>query len=254
MADVQIDPLDLKRHKRLKLTVGSAIGTLSIASALLLWSTRELHGHAHHYSFQAGILIGSAMWGLMSVAMMLPTAWNMVSTYMDIEFAARSKQIPVPPVALVIAGYLSIWGVFSIAAAILQVELIRMDLFPIDGGWPPAAFSGGLFVVAGMFELTSLKNHCLTKCRNPFSTMLGQFRPDWLRIYRIGLEQGLYCLGCCWALMVLMFAAGVMNFVWMAMLGALMAAQKHGFLPRAEKKIGATFIVTGLALIAFGSA
>ncbi len=253
MADIHTDTLVLRRQNRLKLAVGTGIGALSVTAALLLYSTRELHGHGHHLSFQTAYLISLAMWCLMSVAMMLPTAWNMIATYLDIGFAARSKQIPAPPVSFLIAGYVSVWVLFSMAAAFMQVELVEIGLISASG-WPPPVFSGGLLVLAGLFELTTLKNHCLTKCRNPFATMLGRFRPERFRIYRIGLEQGLYCLGCCWALMILMFAAGVMNFFWMAALGALMAAQKHGALPRFERKIGPVFIVSGLALIAVGVA
>lgn len=251
--DPQTDPLLTRRHIRLKIFVACSIGVLCLVAAILLWLSEEIHTHLHHQSFQTSLLISFGMWLLMSVAMMLPTAWNMVATYLDVGFAAREKGMSVPSVAALILGYLTVWSVFSIAAAFFQTALLVLDLISHEG-WPPAIFTGGLFVVAGAFEWTGLKNHCLTQCRNPFNTILSQFRPAWLRIYRIGLEQGLYCLGCCWALMLLMFAAGLMNFGWMALLAALMAVQKHQLMPRFEKSLGAGLMITGLALIAFGSA
>ncbi len=251
--DPQTDPLLTRRHFRLKIVVAGTIGVLCLVAAILLWLSREIHTHLHHQSFQAALLVSFGMWLLMSVAMMLPTAWNMVVTYLDVGFAARQKGMSVPGVSALISGYLTVWSVFSIAAASLQTVLLELDLISHEG-WPPALFTGSLFVGVGAFEWTGLKNHCLTQCRNPFNTILSQFRPSWARIYRIGLEQGLYCLGCCWALMMLMFAAGLMNFGWMALLAALMAVQKHQLVPRFEKPLGVGLIITGLALIAFGSA
>jgi len=250
----QPDPLVLQHRSRLKWAVGAAIGVLCLFALLLLWLTRDNHGHSHFHSGPSAFLISLAMWLLMAVAMMLPTAWTMIAGYLDVTIAARPKTGTVRNVGLLILGYLTVWGLFSLAAAALQVELISMDLIPQDGGWPPPAFSGALFLLAGVFELTSLKNHCLTICRSPFDPKSGDNSETGLQTYRIGLQQGVYCLGSCWALMLLMFAAGLMNFGWMATLGTLMAAQKHGLLPRFERQLGVVLIITGLAQIGVGVA
>ena len=250
----QPDPLIPYRLRRVKLSVGAAVAILSLSAALLLWLTRDYHDQSHVHSGSFAFPISLAMWLLMAVAMMLPSAWTMISAHLQAGFAAAPAYDGAAKIALLILGYLSIWGLFSLAAAALQVELISFGLIPRDGGWPPLGFSGALFVLAGSFELTSLKDHYLTKCRNPLDPQSNLDRAFGLQSYRTGLEQGLYWLGSCWALMLLMFAAGLMNSGWMAILGALMAAQKHGLLPRFERSLGVVLIITGLAQIGVGVA
>jgi predicted metal-binding membrane protein len=185
----------------------------------------------------------------MAVAMMLPTAWGLIATYLDIAFPARQKHASIPSVAVLIAGYLVIWAGFSGLAAGLQVTLQSLSLGRSAAGSVDPVFAGALLICAGLYELTPLKAACLSKCRHPFTVLFGRFRPVRGRIFRLGVEQGLFCLGCCWALMALMLATGVLHIGVMAILAAVMAAQKHHALPRFDKPLGVILIAGGLALL-----
>jgi predicted metal-binding membrane protein len=215
-------------------------------------------GHGHH---AANIdnpapvyFVAFGLWVLMSVAMMLPTAWGFVATYLDIAHAAREKDASVPSVAVLIAGYLVVWVGFSAIAAIVQTSLHGIGLGQTADGSIDAVFAGLLLIGAGLYELTPLKAACLSKCRHPFAILFGRFRPENGRIFRLGVEQGLFCLGCCWALMALMLATGVAHLGFMALLAAIMAAQKHQALSRFDTPLGLILIAGGLAMLAWSGA
>ncbi len=161
--------------------------------------------------------IHMAMWVAMVFAMMLPSAAPMISTYMDIAEAARRKAIPVAQPAVLAAGYLVVWLSFAIAAGSLQA---RFDVPQIPGG------TGVLLLVAGLWQFAPVKHACLTRCRAPMPYFLAHWSEQPGDVFRMGLRQGLYCLGCCGALMMLMFAAGAMNLLWMAVLGLVMILEK----------------------------
>ena len=106
--------------------------------------------------------------------------------------------------------------------------LTRLAL--IDAGMAPASglFSGAIFIAAGVYQFTPLKHACLTQCQRPFPFFFAHWQTTASGVFRLGLTQGLYCLGCCWAMMLVMFAVGVMNVVWMAALGMVMTIEKIG--------------------------
>jgi predicted metal-binding membrane protein len=158
-----------------------------------------------------------AMWLAMALVMMLPTAAPMIATYLDIAGAARDKDMSIVSPAVLAAGYASIWMAFSIVAAALQIVV------------PPAAdpgLAGLVFIAAGAYQFSPLKQACLSKCRQPMAYFLAHWTDRPSGVYRMGLTQGLFCLGCCWALMSLAFVAGLMNIIWMAGLGILMLLEK----------------------------
>lgn len=158
-----------------------------------------------------------AMWLAMALAMMLPTAAPMLSTYMDIAGAAREKDINIVSPYVLAAGYTSIWIGFSIAAAAFQSVAP-----PIENPY----LAGTMFIAAGAYQFSPLKQACLSKCRHPLAYFFAHWTAKPSGIYWLGLSQGLFCLGCCWALMSLAFIAGLMNLVWMAGLGVLMLLEK----------------------------
>ena len=240
---------------RLRLAVAAAIAALSLSAALILIAMPS-HGHHAANSDNPAIVyfVAFSLWGLMSVAMMLPTAWGFIGTYLDIAHAAREKNTSVPSVAVIIAGYLVVWVGFSAIAAVVQIRLQSTGLGQAAHGSVDPVFAGALLIGAGLYELTPLKAACLNKCRHPFAVLFGRFRQDNGRIFRLGVEQGLFCLGCCWALMALMLATGVLHLSFMAILAAVMAAQKHQTLPRFDKPLGLILIAGGLALLAWSGA
>ena len=167
-------------------------------------------------SVTASFLFMWLMWTLMAVAMMLPSAAPMIRTYCEIADTARAKgEAAVHPLILV-AGYLMVWVVASAAFAAVSVLVQSRAGAPVIGYAAVAALG-----VAGLYQFSGLKEACLKKCRNPFAILFSRWSSRPSRIFRLGVEQGVWCLGCCWALMLVMFAVGTMNIFWMALIGAV---------------------------------
>lgn len=167
------------------------------------------------------------MWFLMSLAMMLPAAAPMIRTYCEIaDTAARKGEAVVHP-AILAGGYLLVWLVASLGFAGAAVALRAAGagsagLEPVAGVAAAASLA-----VAGLYQFSPLKHACLEKCRNPFATLFSRWSTRPGAILRLGMEQGLWCLGCCWALMLVMFAVGVMNLFWMALIGVFVLVEKQ---------------------------
>jgi predicted metal-binding membrane protein len=192
--------------------------------------------------------IVAAMWVAMTLAMMLPTAGPMILTYAEIaETASRKGERIVSPHVL-IAGYLAVWFGFAGLATLLQLAVSSL------AAWPGAAkvaapASALLFLLAGLYQFSALKQACLRVCQRPFSFFFLNWTDRPLGIFRLGLRQGLYCLGCCWAMMMLMLAAGAMNVVWMALLGLVMLIEKMIAFPYVSRAVGVAFIAAGLTIL-----
>jgi predicted metal-binding membrane protein len=197
----------------------------------------------------AGVLAVVLMWGAMILAMMLPTAGPMILTYAEIaDTAARKGERAVSPVVL-IAGYALVWFGFAAVPALLQVALTRAALLDPTMASTSALFSGAVFVAAGAYQFSALKHACVTRCQQPFPFFFANWSDRPRNVFRLGVRQGFYCLGCCWAMMLVMFAVGVMNVIWMAGLGFIMAAEKIATTARFSRVIGAVFAAIGIAFI-----
>ena len=203
------------------------------------------------YDLAAGVL----MWSAMALAMMLPTAAPMISAYLDIAGAARRKRMRVVPAGVLAAGYVTVWLGFSLIAAGLQAGFRAAGaLDPWTAALGPVA-AGLVLMLAGAYQFTPLKDACLAKCQRPMPFFMANWSEDRLAVFRLGLMQGLWCLGCCWALMLAMFATGLMNLVWMAGLGLVMMAEKLYAESRAlSRGAGFVFLAGGLAVLAAGLA
>ena len=197
-----------------------------------------------------GFAIVALMWGAMTLAMMLPSAAPMILTYAEIaDTAARKGERIVSPFVLA-AGYMLVWLGFAAAATVAQYAFTRAAL--LDTGMQSASglFSGAIFIGAGVYQFSALKHACLTQCRSPFPFFFTNWATTPRGVFRLGLKQGLYCLGCCWAMMLVMFAVGVMNVLWMAALGVLMTFEKIGSGRRFTHVVGVALIVAGIAFVA----
>lgn len=180
------------------------------------------------------------LWLAMTLAMMLPTAAPMILTYAEIaETAARKGERIVSPLMLAV-GYCTVWIGAALVAATAQILLA--DAVP--AAWTPA-LTAAAFVGAGLYQFSTLKHACLSRCRQPFSFFFLNWTTRPHGVFRLGVRQGMDCLGCCWAMMALMFVSGAMNVVWMAALAVYMTAEKLGA-GRSLTRIG------GVALIAIG--
>jgi predicted metal-binding membrane protein len=205
-------------------------------------------GLAGSFGFVDLALVWS-MWVAMVLAMMLPTAAPMVLTYAEIAGTAAAKREPVVSPLTLIAGYAAVWLGFALAATLLQAGLARLALLDPAMASASALFSGAVFIGAGLYQFSALKHACLTRCQRPFPFFFANWTTETSGVFRLGLRQGLDCLGCCWAMMVLMFAVGVMNVVWMAALGAIMAGEKLGTGTRFSRAVGVVFIAIGAAFV-----
>lgn len=157
----------------------------------------------------------ATMWFAMMTAMMAPAVWPWVSAFHRFGHRTRTWHT-----AVFASGYLAAWLAYSMAAAGLQLVLQRAGtLDPVRGLAPVAG--GGLLVLAGTYQFAPLKRACLTHCRNPLSYLLARWHDGPMGGFRMGLGHGLFCVGCCWALMATALAVGVMNLWWMAALAGV---------------------------------
>jgi predicted metal-binding membrane protein len=192
------------------------------------------------------------MWAAMTLAMMLPTAGPMILTYAEIaETAARKGERIVSPLVLA-GGYATVWLGFAFAASVLQLLLTRLALLDASMGSASSLFSGAIFLGAGLYQFTPAKHACLTQCQGPFPFFFTHWETRSIGVFQLGLRQGLHCLGCCWALMLTMFAVGAMNVLWMAGLGIAMTIEKIGSGRTFSHVVGAALVLAGLAFLASG--
>ena len=197
----------------------------------------------------SGFAAVALMWAAMVLAMMLPSASPMILTYAEIaDTAARKGERIVSPFVLA-AGYTVVWLGFAGAATLAQFLFTRVAL--IDPGMASASglFSGAIFIAAGLYQFSALKHACLTQCRQPFPFFFAHWETSAPGVFRLGLQQGLYCLGCCWAMMAVMFAVGVMNIVWMAALGVVMSLEKFTSGNRLTYGLGVLLIAAGAGFV-----
>jgi predicted metal-binding membrane protein len=192
------------------------------------------------------------MWAAMTFAMMLPSAAPMILTYAEIADTAARKSEPVVSPFVLAAGYAIVWLGFAAAATVAQVLLTRAALLDPGVNAVSGLFSGAIFIAAGVYQFSALKLACLRQCQSPFPFFFANWATTPRGVFRLGLRQGLFCLGCCWAMMLVMFAVGIMNVVWMAALAVVMTVEKMGTGKRFTYAIGVVAIAVGLAFIVSG--
>lgn len=186
-----------------------------------------------------------AMWVLMSAAMMAPTALPAFAAYEDIAAQTEGASF-----GALVGGYLTIWIGFSVLAAALQLALFQAGLIGALGESRSALFSAALLAGAGVYQFSSIKEACLSKCRMPVTFFMSHWdEGPW----RNGLRLGAVCLGCCWALMLLGFVGGVMNIAFMGLATLIMVFEKLPDIGRfVTKPLG--FVLIGAAvLVAVGA-
>lgn len=192
------------------------------------------------------------MWWVMMVAMMTPSATPMILLHATITRRGQSVSEGEGPAVATLAfvsGYLMIWLVFALGATGLEWSLERTGLVSAMWMWSESAtLTGAFLVLAGVYQLTPFKSACLDGCRSPVEFLSRHWRAGAGGAFRLGLVHGAYCVGCCWALMLLLFAGGVMNLLWIAGLSIIVIIEKFTSFGRVFGK------VMGLALLVLGSA
>jgi predicted metal-binding membrane protein len=198
-------------------------------------------------------LVTFVMWATMMAAMMLPASLPMIHMTATIARNRRARGAPYAPAAVFVAGYLAIWSAFSVAATLAQWALESFARLDALAPAPPV-FAGLLLLGAGLYQLAPLKAICLAQCRSPLGFLTQHWREGPAGAFALGARHGLFCVGCCWALMALLFAAGVMNVYAILALTALALAER--LIPWGEKLVrvaGGALILAGLAAIGYGA-
>lgn len=198
----------------------------------------------------AYIVPAVAMWAVMMIAMMTPSAAPMVLLHARID-RTLSPSARLRQTLVFVTSYLLVWGAFSVAVTALQAGAVSIGI--ISAGTlsvrTPLA-SASLLLVAAAYELTFAKRQCLNQCQTPLLFLSRNYRPGTTGAFWLGLRHGIYCLGCCWVLMFLLFVGGVMNLAWVAVLGVLIICEKqappHWF---ANRWVAALLATSGLAIL-----
>ncbi len=190
-----------------------------------------------------------AGWALMTVAMMLPTSLPLVALFHTlVQRRPDAKRL----VTVLIAGYLSVWVLFGLLVHLGDWALHEaIDRIP----WLEAnarMLGAAILVLAGIYQFTPLKYRCLDKCRSPLTFIMEHWQgsQEHAQAFRLGVRHGTFCVGCCWSLMLLMFAVGIGNLGWMLMLGTVMAVEKN--MPwgrRISAPLGGVLLAWGFALV-----
>ena len=171
-------------------------------------------------------LLMFVMWAVMMVGMMVPTAVRAIFIYARVASQADDRGSPVSATHFFVAGYVLVWAVFSLGATALQAALDAVGLLSPAMRSSSPLLGAGLLVAAGVYQFTPWKDTCLRHCQSPAAYLAGRFGPRVVDGLGLGVRHGLYCLGCCWVLMLLLFLGGVMNLLWIAAIAAFVLLEK----------------------------
>jgi len=242
MADTAaVSPLRLERY----LILVSLLAIAAAAWALLAWQSAAMD---EEMSLTMGLspLVFIALWFAMMVAIMFPTAAPMILMFARVHNRRREEGRNFVPTWVFASSYLLIWaaaGLAAYGAAVLGDELAGQSMWLMDNA---ARIGGGVIIAAGLYQLSPLKRACLGKCRTPLGFILGSWRDGVGGSFRMGLEHGVYCLGCCWLLFAILFPLGMMNIAVLALITLLIFAEKSTPFGRHVAALAA------VALIAYG--
>jgi predicted metal-binding membrane protein len=228
------------------------LGAIALAWALALGA--ELTGAGAHLghdelidggpNIAIALGLSTIAWVVMIAAMMLPSSLPLVRMF---AHAAGQQPHAGHAIAAFLGGYALVWTAFGVTAFVADLGLHRaLEGSPwlARGDW---AIGGSVLILAGVFQFTPLKDACLDQCRHPGAFMLRHYERGTAAALRIGARHGAFCVGCCWALMLVMFAAGVASLLWMALLTAVMVYEK-------SRPIGQRLVpLTGVVLLGIGS-
>ena len=203
---------------------------------------------------EAGGTLGLAwligMWAVMMVAMMLPSAAPTILLFGGVSRRRRLQGQPAVPVAVFTLGYLTVWTVYAAAAGAAQWELHRRALLSASMAAASPVLAGGLLIVAGVYQWLPMKGACLSHCRSPLGLFTTEWREGAWGALVMGMRHGTFCVGCCWLLMALLFVAGVMNLLWVAVIAGFVLIEK--LVPRGQwlgRAAGVGLVAWGLWVI-----
>jgi predicted metal-binding membrane protein len=190
-------------------------------------------------------LLTFTMWVVMMIVMMTPVASPLLLVFARSHRSGTNRRLP--GAVMFGAGHLAIWAGFSVLAALVQGALHSAALLSPAMSINSPLVSGVVLIGVGLYQMTPLKSKCLTRCQSPLDFLMSNWREGASGALIIGLRHGLYCLGCCWALMLVLFVVGVMNYAWIAVLTAFVLLEKFGPMGlRIARVAGFALIVAGV--------
>jgi predicted metal-binding membrane protein len=248
---------DPKSHLRDRIVI---VGALMVLTTLT-WYYTAMHGREIMLkgsislcppgSAPVDFAVLLAIWFVMMAAMMLPTIIPMVDAFALINRRRRDQAVPHVATAVFVAGYLLAWFAFSVFAMLLQVAMQSLGFLDPLMGQASGFSAAAMFAVAGLYQLSQLKKVCLSRCYSIHSFILSEWRDGPSGALIMGLRHGLFCVGCCAALMILVFVGSAMDLRWMVGLAVLVSVEK--MLPHPElwrRLIGCGLLLTSTVILA----
>jgi predicted metal-binding membrane protein len=230
----------------------AALLALSFAAwGLLVWRARSAEMAGTGLTMGMGAAVFLALWVVMMVAMMFPTAAPIILVFARVQAGRRHKGEVFVPTWVFVTGYLLVWTFFGVLAYVFAVGAGRLadsSVWLIDNA---PRIGGVAIVLAGLYQLSPLKRACLAKCRTPLAWIMSSWRDGRRGALRMGLEHGAYCLGCCWLLFVLLFPLGMMNVAAMAVIALLIFAEKSTSWSQGVRRLAAWALIAYGALVFF---
>jgi len=228
------------------LILGVLLVLAALAWGLLIWQAPMMNNQAMGLTMGMSAVLFIAIWAVMMVAMMFPAAAPMILMFGAVYASKRRQEQPYVPTWIFVSAYLLVWvlsGVLAYFLAIGVEKLAGQSMWLMENA---TRISGAILVIAGLYQLSPLKNVCLSKCRTPLQFLLTSWHDGYAGAFRMGIEHGTFCLGCCWLLFVILFPLGLMNIAVMALVTALIFAEKALPIGRQISKLA------GVGLIVYG--
>lgn len=200
------------------LILGSDGGSQDMADMVMSWE--PMPWTLEHWAVML------LMWLVMMAAMMLPSAAPMILLYTKIARSHAPDGTRAMGTDVFVLGYVMVWSVYSVAAVIMQFWLERLALLSSAMEMTSLALAGSVLIMAGIYQWTPLKHACLRHCRSPLEFVLTHWRTGANGAFVMGIQHGLYCIGCCWLIMLLIFVGGIMNLYWLAGLALFVLVEK----------------------------
>ena len=193
------------------------------------------------------------MWSVMMIGMMIPSAAPVILLFARVQRRKLADHAPAVRIAAFTAGYLLIWTLFSLFATGLQWALTELRLLSPMMESTNQFLGAGVLLAAGIYQLTPLKLACLKQCQSPMGFLTGHWKDGPLGSLSMGIEHGIFCLGCCWLLMALLFVGGVMNLIWVAVIATFVLLEK--VVPKGEivGRVGGVLLIVSAGYVAFQS-
>jgi predicted metal-binding membrane protein len=249
--------VDLATEKLLKrdrlITLGGLITITALAWVYLRALAAEMNARGGGMSEMAHLQPWTAndawlmlmMWAAMMIAMMAPSATPVILLYARVYRGRNNERQSLAPTGAFFMGYIAVWIAFSLAMTALQWGLEQAALLSPTMTSTSPVFGGLTLIAAGLYQWLPAKNVCLSHCHSPVQFLSTHWRTGAQGAFGMGLEHGAYCVGCCWALMILLFVGGVMNLLWVAAIAIFVLVEKVAPFGRMAGRLGSIFLIVG---------